>query len=157
MTTPEVHMEKEIIKYLSAQQCSVQWRAFLEVFSQELTQQLTVTNLRGLMRRSGERFANQHPLPATETIAALQEAINVVWRSQNWGGASIVEDGTRLIIKHYLSPLQSGMPEGATWASGFLEGVYEQWMHQSGADLSLHVTQSRLADDLGTVEYSFGK
>lgn len=150
-------MDKEIIKHLSAQQCSVQWRSFLDVFSQELTQQLTVNNLRGLMRRSGERFAKQYPLPATDTIAGLQDAINAVWRSQNWGWASITEDGARLLIKHYLSPLQAGMPEGAPWSTGFLEGVYEQWMHQSGADLSLRVTQTRLADDHGTVEYSFGR
>ncbi len=150
-------MEKEIIKYLSAQQSSKQWTAFLDVFSQELAQQLTVSNLRGLMRRSGERFAKQNPLPETDTIEALQEAANNVWRTLNWGWASIAEDGTRLAIKHYLSPLKSSMPEGASWSTGFLEGVYEQWMYQSGADASLHVTQTRMADELGAIEYSFGR
>ncbi len=150
-------MEKEIIKYLSAQQSSMQWKAFLDAFSQELAQQLTASNLRGLMRRSGERFAKQHPLPDTETIEALQEAANTVWRSLNWGWVAISEDNGRLSIKHYLSPLQASMPEGTPWSTGFLEGVYEQWMHQSGADASLRVSQTRLADEPGAIEYSFGR
>lgn len=128
------------------------------VLSQELTQNLTTNNLRGLMRRTGQRFARQQPLADTPTVAALQAAMNNVWQSINWGWASVGEENAGLVIRHYLSPLQLSMlPENLPWSTGFLEGVYEQWLHQSGADASLHLHQSGLDTELGTVEYRLGR
>lgn len=147
-------MEKEIVQYLITQQCSVQWRSFMGALAHELTQHLTSSNLHGLMRRAGQRFAKQHPLPESDTIGALQSAINALWQSMNWGWASINDNDARLVIRHYLSPLHSSMlPENMVWSSGFLEGAYEQWLHQSGADASLRLRQSAIDDSTGTVEY----
>ena len=143
-----------MIRYLSLQQCSVQWREFMAVLAQELTENLTANNLRSLMRRTGQRFARQHPLPEAPTLAALEQAINSLWQSINWGWAMVAEENSRLVIRHYLSPLQTSMlPENMNWSTGFLEGVYEHWLHQSGADNSLRLFQSGIDPELGTVEY----
>ena len=147
-------MNTDVLNFLSMQQCSVQWRSFMGVFAQELTENLTTTNLRWLLRRTGQRFAKQHPLPECPTLPALEQAINRFWQSINWGSATVNEENTCLIIRHYLSPLQISMlPENMNWSTGFLEGVYETWLHQSGADSSLRLTQSGLDPELGTVEY----
>lgn len=147
-------MEKDIVQYLITQHCSAQWRGFMGALAQELTQHLTPNNLRGLMRRAGQRFARQHPLPESDTIGALQSAINGLWQSMNWGWVSIDDEHAQLVIRHYLSPLPVGMlPENMPWSNGFLEGAYEQWLHQSGADESLCLRQSAIDDSTGTVEY----
>ena len=147
-------MNRDIIHNLCMQQCSIQWRDFIGVFAQELTENLTTTNLRWLLRRTGQRFAKQHPLPECPTLPALEEVINTFWKSINWGSATINDTDSRLVICHYLAPLQISMlPENLAWSTGFLEGVYESWLHQSGADSSLLLLQSALDPETGTVEY----
>ncbi|MGO3742122.1 cellulose biosynthesis protein BcsD [Kerstersia sp.] len=151
-------MDNSILLQLNEQQCSLQWKGFLDVFAQELTQQLTSTNLRSLTRRAGERFAKQTVLPETETVASLQDAINTEWQRLGWGRVVLVEESTHLVITHYFSPLLPGFTAAnLSWTTGFLEGVYEAWLHKSGASNLLRVAQSGNADEIGTLVFHFGR
>ncbi|ARP97160.1 cellulose biosynthesis protein BcsD [Bordetella genomosp. 13] len=151
-------MESAINTHLSERLCSHQWRGFLSALAGELTQDLTSGHLRNVMRRTGERFARQHALPATSTIADLQVAINHVWRGQDWGWVEIAEAADHLALTHYCAPLQGAFGQGYQgWTAGFLEGAYELWMRQLGADSQLRVTQAGEPDALGTVVFRFGK
>ncbi len=151
-------MEQAILKHLSEQQSSRQWKTFLTLLADELSEQLAPRNLHGIMRRTGARFAQQHHLPAAQTIGEIQDAMNGVWRELNWGWLEIAEAGDSLLLKHFCSPLRANFGDKhQEWTPAFLEGVYEQWLRQSGADDQLRVSRSNAPDNWGTIEYRFGK
>ncbi|WP_260986309.1 cellulose biosynthesis protein BcsD [Bordetella genomosp. 13] len=151
-------MESALHTHLSQRLCAHQWREFLAALAAELTQDLTPNHLRNVMRRTGERFARQHALGGSGTISELQAAINRVWHAQDWGWVEIAEADDHLALTHNCAPLQAAF--GAShkgWTNGFLEGAYEFWMRDLGADAQLHVTQAGEPDSLGTVVFRFGK
>jgi hypothetical protein len=135
-----------------------QWPAFLSLFAQELTRNLTPTLLTQLMRQTGGQFARQHVLAPAGTVADMQGSINQVWSELDWGVVEIREAEDWLVLTHYHAPLQAAFgPENQTWAGAFLEGAYEGWMHQLGADSQLRITAAGPADVSGTMVFRFGK
>lgn len=151
-------MESAVYTHLSHRLCAHQWRDFLGALAGELTQDLTPNHLRNVMRRTGERFARQHALGGSGTIGDLQAAINRVWHGQDWGWVDISEADDHLALTHYCAPLQAAF--GAAyqgWTNGFLEGAYECWMRDLGADAQLRISQAGEPDAVGTVVFRFGK
>lgn len=150
-------MESALLNHLSNRQCSRQWKQVLGAFAHELVHDLTPRHLRKVMRRSGERFAGEHTLAGTTTVADLQAAINRIWSALDWGWVEIAEADDHLALTHYCAPLRAGFgPDQLTWTTGFLEGAYECWMRHLGADPQLRVTQKHEPDGWGTIEYRFG-
>ena len=151
-------MERAIHTHLAERLCSRQWRDFLAALAGELADDLTTSHLRGLLRRTGERFARQRALPGMTTVAELQAAVNAIWTDLDWGWLQIAEAGDHLALTHYCAPLAAGFGAGSqAWTTAFLEGVYEQWMRQLGANQQLRVTQAGEPDAFGTVGFRFGK
>ncbi|WP_322045636.1 cellulose biosynthesis protein BcsD [Paraburkholderia sp. J67] len=135
-----------------------QWRPFLSLFAQELTQNLTPKLLTQLMRGSGGQFASQYALEPAGTVAAMQAAMNQVWSELGWGSVEIREAQDWLVLTHYRAPLKAAFgPENLAWAGAFLEGAYEAWMHQLGADSQLRMTTAGPADVSGTMVFLFGR
>ncbi|MEI2414850.1 cellulose biosynthesis protein BcsD [Orrella sp. JC864] len=151
-------MDQAILTYLSEQQSSRQWKAFLTLFATELAEQLAPKNLHGIMRRTGMRFAQQRPLPPAQTVAEIEQAMNTVWRDTGWGWLRIEEAEDSLVLRHFCAPLRANFgEEHQAWTPAFLEGAYEHWLRQSGADEHLRVRQAGAPDGLGSIEYRFGK
>ncbi|MBN3854963.1 cellulose synthase [Paraburkholderia sp. Ac-20340] len=135
-----------------------QWRPFLSLFTQELTQNLTPRLLTQLMRSAGEQFGRQYALAPSGTVAEMQAAMNRVWSELDWGTVEIREAQDWLVLTHYHAPLKAAFgPENLPWAGAFLEGAYEAWMHQLGADPQLRITTAGPADASGTMVFLFGK
>jgi hypothetical protein len=135
-----------------------QWQPFLSLFTQELTQNLTPRLLTQLMRRAGGEFSRQYGLASAGTVAQMQDAMNRVWSELNWGTVAIREAQDWLVLTHYHAPLKTAFgPENLPWAGAFLEGAYEAWMHQLGADPQLRITTAGPADASGTMVFLFGK
>jgi len=110
------------------------------------------------MRRTGERFAALNMLPQANTIDELSAAANQFWRMLDWGWMTCAEADDHLSITHYCSPLAAAFgDQHLGWSSGFLEGVYEVWMRQLGADDSLRVTQERTSVAEGMIVFRFGR
>lgn len=151
-------MESAVLSHLNDRLCASQWREALAAFAQELAQDLTPQRLRSLMRRAGERFAASHALPQAASVDDLQTAINQLWQTVDWGWVTITEADDHLALTHYCAPLRAAFgPEHMAWSTGFLEGVYELWMRQLGADSQLHVAQPQAASPDGTIVYRFGR
>ncbi|WP_231885914.1 cellulose biosynthesis protein BcsD [Bordetella ansorpii] len=151
-------VESAVYSHLTQRLCSHQWRDFLNALAGELTHDLTPKNLRSMMRRTGERFAQQHALGGSGTVDDLQKAMNLIWRGQDWGWVDISEANDHLMLAHYCAPLQAAFGAGHhAWTIGFLEGAYECWMRELGADAQLHVSQVGEPDAMGTVVFRFGK
>ncbi|MCP3709844.1 cellulose synthase [Paraburkholderia sp. CNPSo 3274] len=135
-----------------------QWRPFLSFLTQELTQNLTPRFLTQLMRAAGGQFARQYALGEAGTVAAMREAMNQVWGELDWGQVEIREAQDWLVLTHYYAPLKAVFgAENVAWAAAFLEGAYEAWMHQLGADSQLRMTTAGPADASGTLVFLFGK
>ncbi|WP_231378479.1 cellulose biosynthesis protein BcsD [Bordetella sp. FB-8] len=144
--------------YINNRLCAPQWRSFLSIFAEELAQDMTSRHLGQVMRRTGEQFARQHSLPGTSTIADLQMAINRVWDAMDWGWVEIHEAQDRLVLSHYYAPLQAAFGAAhQAWSSAFLEGAYDLWMHQSGADSQLRVTSADDHSASGAMVFHFGR
>jgi hypothetical protein len=135
-----------------------QWRPFLASLTQELTQTLTPRLLTQLLRAAGVQFAGQYALAQADTVAAMQEAMNRVWAELGWGEVEIREARDWLVLTHYQAPLKAVFgPENMAWAGAFLEGAYEAWMHQLGADSRLRMTTAVSADASREMVFLFGK
>lgn len=135
-----------------------QWRPFVSFLTQELTQNLTPRFLTQLMRAAGGQFARQYALAEADTVAAMREAMNQVWGELDCGQVEIREAQDWLVLTHYQAPLKAVFgAENVAWAAAFLEGAYEAWMHQLGADSQLRMTTAGPADASGTMVFLFGK
>lgn len=136
--------------YIHRLQCSRQWRGFLAALAEEFASALPPEELATLMARIGMRFAAEHPLPANDTVQALQDAMNRVWDSLDWGMAELGQSSEGMEITHRFSPVAAAFGEPhADWASGFLQGVYQQWFDAAGG-AGLRVEVAAAVDALGT-------
>ena len=155
--TPGVIVDQTTFDYLADRQCAKQWKGFLGAMAQEFGKHSSAAELRALMRRVGESYARQTPLPACHTLDDIQLAASRVWMAQDWGWVTVAEEGDALHLRHYCSPLSAAFgPEGAAWAPAFLEGAYQQWFQQLGAQ-DLGVTQTADIDHVGCVQFRLGR
>lgn len=135
--------QSKLLDYYRDSSCSLQWRRFLDAFAEEIADALTPHDQRLLLARVGRRFAEANPLPAVETLEALQEAFNAIWQSLGWGFVVCEEMSDRLRLDHYASPLVVAAPECPEWSTGFLEGVYHAWFQQVGLLPGLEVRAAK--------------
>jgi len=129
-------------KYIARRQISAQWQPFLTAFSIEFGQQIPIAELRVLMARLGKSMAEKLPMPAGNTIAALEESINAIWLEMDWGWVQLSEKNDGLFVEHHVAPLRTAFGEDAlSWSPAILEGVYEHWFSVIGAGSQLQLTQ----------------
>lgn len=131
-------------------QCSRQWRGFMAALAEEFVSALPSQELVTLMARIGMRFAAEHPLPASDTVQGLQDTMNRVWSALDWGVAELEQNPAGMEITHRFSPLAAAFGEPhAPWATGFLQGAYQQWFDAAGG-AGLRVQIAAAADTLGS-------
>lgn len=139
--------------YLERLQCSRQWRGFLEALGQEFASALPEPELATLMARIGTRFARSHALNPGDTLPALQDEMNRVWEALDWGVVEMHQSAAGVEIAHRFSPLAAAFGAAQTaWATGFLQGVYQQWFDAAGAT-ALRVVPVAPADALGSAQF----
>ncbi|MDY7538501.1 cellulose biosynthesis protein BcsD [Undibacterium sp. RTI2.1] len=130
------------INYYEQQQCSVQWRAFLNAFSVEFSAQGDVNDLRTFMYKLGLTMAASFKVDGGETLLTLESGINKVWADLDWGWVQLRDESDCLLIEHNASPLKVAFGEQALdWSPALLEGVYSYWFESMGIDKSLRLSQ----------------
>jgi hypothetical protein len=144
------------LDYLLDRQISFQWRGFLSALAEEFDTQIGQAELRQLMARVGRRFAASHVLPTCHTTPELANAINAVWNQSDWGFVELSDEPDALRIVHFCAPLLAFGPNALTWTPAFLEGVYQGWLSELGAD-GLAVMQSGDFDESASVEFRLGR
>ena len=147
----------DVSDHLARQQCARQWRHFLHALAAEFATALSPADLRTLSRRIGLRFATELPLPPQPTLDGVQAAMSRQWQDLDWGWVSLVQHTDHVEINHFCSPLTAAFGAPAVdWATGFLEGVYQQWFEQQGAP-GLSVSQTQATDGWGSVSFRLGR
>jgi hypothetical protein len=125
--------------YHSARSCSSQWRVFLSAFALELHVGAEPAEVRGFLRQIGRRMADDMILPKTDTVEALEAAMNEAWGCIDWGWVKLFpeDDGVRIV--HGAYPNAFSDPSHVVWPDGaaaVMEGVYGQWMLAQGSPVS---------------------
>lgn len=135
-------MSTNTIRYYEEQQCSVQWRSFLEAFSTEFAAKGEVKDLRAFMHQLGRTMASGFDVNDGSSLQALEVCMNRVWSGINWGWVELVEEADALVVAHHAAPLKVAFGVSAlNWTPALLEGMYAQWFESLGMDKSLRLTQ----------------
>jgi hypothetical protein len=144
------------LDYLLERQISLQWRGVLLALAEEFEAQIGHDELRQLMHRVGQRFAAAHPLGDCATTAELAGALNACWQHTDWGFVELTDEPEYLRIVHHCAPLLAFGPTALAWTPAFLEGSYQGWLSELGAQ-GLRVAQAGEFDANASVEFRLGR
>lgn len=130
------------LAYYTKRQCSEQWRIFLTVLAEDLSEQMNAADRRQFMLNLGQRMAAKMPLPNVDSLVELESTINNLWLQMDWGYVTLSEQDNHLAIKHHCAPLHEAFGVSAMqWVPGLLQGVYSYWLKNLGADNGLGFEQ----------------
>jgi len=130
------------------------WDAVCAVLTEDLSERMSVVEMRGLMHRAGVRLARRLPLAHCATLPELERSINLRLAECRWGVVRILDRDDAIVLLH-----QGGSFDGVLgvasrpWAPALLEGAYEQWMRSAGAGRALEVCQRATGFGEGTIEF----
>ncbi len=145
------------VTFLLEERISGQWVNFLSAFSAEMQSQLSADEYRELLRGMGARLSTSVDIGTQDTVEALQASINAQLRKMRWGCCHLTDNGAQLVIEHHWSPLPVALNVDPVLASGFLEGMYEQWFHAAGAERTLTVKVKPDATNPARAVFQFGR
>jgi hypothetical protein len=145
-----------IFDYLLDRQISVQWRGLLTSLAEEFEAQIGRAELRQLMHRVGERFADARPLPACHSTTELADALNTLWHEMDWGFVELADEPDHLSIVHYCAPLSAFGERALAWTPAFLEGAYQHWLGTLGAQ-GLALTQTGVVGENGAIAFQLAR
>lgn len=131
----------ELLRHLAFERIAPQWSGFLVALGSALQSQLSPEEFRHFLRRLGEQFAADLPLPAVDDLTALEQSVNRIWFDRQWGMVTFSDLGGSLRIEHRGCPLPAAMQVGPELAGGFLEGAYSTWLAAAGAPAELALAQ----------------
>ena len=135
-------MSKNNAQYYEAQQCSIQWRAFLAAFSTEFASKASAKDLRLFMHAMGRSMARDLSVTDGSSLQNLEASMNDIWLQLDWGWVELFEETDCLLVAHHVSPLKMAFGAAALeWSPALLEGIYAQWFEALGMDPSLRLTQ----------------
>ena len=142
----------------SRPQSAVDWRMFLRALAEEIDSLAGSGERDDMLRGVGRRMARLHPLPAVQSLDALEMEANDVLEGLGWGQVQFVlnESARSLEIVHIGLPRigSLGVPAGQ-WLSALLEGLYDGWLSQQpGSKTTLSARRSgRSSNDTVIMNY----
>ncbi len=142
--------------YYAVRSCSPQWRVFLAAFAVELQAGAEPDEVRGFLRQIGRRMAEVLVLPKTDTVEALEAAMNEAWSRIEWGWVRLFPEDAGIRIVHGAYPNAFADPTNQLWpegASAVMEGVYGQWMLGQGSPIPV---VRRISDRADPLEFRHG-
>lgn len=135
-------MDPRSIEYLNSRVRSDSTEPVLRSLAAELEQQAPSTQLRSLAYLAGRRLAAQRTIGDLKVLADFEGFANTTFSGLDWGWVRIEEAAGAIDILHGCTPLRRWFGEaGMSWAPGFFEGLYAEWMRQLGAGERLDVRE----------------
>lgn len=131
----------DLLRHLAFERIAPQWGGFLGVLGAALQEQLSEDEYRQFLRRLGDRFAQENPLPAAAALSDLEGSINRFWFDRQWGFVQLAQVAGALRVDHRGCPLPAALQVDARLAGAFLEGVYQVWLAAAGAPPELALRQ----------------
>ncbi len=135
-------IEQQSLRYFIQRGCDPQWQDFLYAMSEELSEQLSLPELRGFFYAVGARMAAAAPVAAGSSLAELELAFNDWLAQRDWGFVRIHDRQSALELTHACAPLRAAFGErGMAAAGAIIEGLYSTWLTQVGVDDKLALRQ----------------
>ena len=135
-------IEQQSLRYFIQRGCDPQWQDFLYAMSEELSEQLSLPELRGFFYAVGARMAAAAPVAAGSSLAELELAFNDWLAQRDWGFVRIHVRQSALELTHACAPLRAAFGErGMAAAGAIIEGLYSTWLTQVGVDDKLALRQ----------------
>ncbi len=140
-------------------QAGIEWRTFLRALAEEVDSLAGAGERDDMLRGVGRRMARLHPLPAVQTLDALEMEMNDALEGLGWGEVRLElnEAGRSLDVTHTGLPRigSLGTPPGQ-WLSALLEGLYDGWFaQQPGSKAALSSKRgSKTAGDVVVMSYA---
>jgi len=152
--------DQSALAYTARRDVSAQWRDFLRAMLDTLDATMQRDSRDNLLRAIGQRFAAAMPLPASDTLAALEVRMNEALAAASWGHVVLELDQREntLRIVHSAAPCIStpGDDTGA-WVAPVLEGLYSNWFGaQPGGEGDTGITVRLLALEPGLATLRYG-
>ncbi len=140
--------------------CTVDWRAFLRGFAEEVDTLAGPGERDAMLRGIGRRMSQMLPLPPARDLPTLEMEMNDTLAALGWGAVrlQLLEPERMLQMTHVDLPRigSLGTPPGL-WLSALLEGLYDGWLAQQPGHASALSTR-RHADLAGqAVVMSYGR
>lgn len=152
-TSNAISTDDEALAFHRDQQLSRQWRSLLVALGTELPIQLGAGPAGVLLQGVGRRLAQGLPLPACQSLADAERAINEVLRAMGWGWVQLAEADHLIEIAVNEPPM--GSAAECAWLGSVLEGALTTWMQSLGA--GTHLTARMTAPPQpGLIRLSFG-
>lgn len=131
------------IEYYAKRHCSAQWRLFLELVFDELSNSAGKEELSGFWRHIGSRVSAERPIGDCATLERLERAVNDELDLLDWGWVSMTTDNQKVRICHTACPIPGSSQERVETSllamSALLEGVYKGWLQQQGGDFDVPI------------------
>jgi hypothetical protein len=147
------------VAYLARRGVSAQWRGFLRALLETLDANLDPASRDALLRAVGGRLGALTPLPACDSLSALEAQMNEALAVSDWGWVEVALDpqDRALVLTHCAAPaIAAGAEANGDWIAAVLEGLYGNWLGgQPGADRSL--APRRVGATAGTITLRYGR
>lgn len=130
------------------------WDVVCAVLTEDLSERMSVVEMRALMHRAGARLARRLPLGACATLPELECSINRRLAECRLGEVRILDRDDAIVFQHQGGTLDAVLGIASRpWAPALLEGAYEQWMRSAGAGRALEVCQRATGFNEGVTEF----
>jgi len=113
---------------------------------------------RGLLLAMGARIAGQLPLGDADTIDAIGVEINRGWEMMDWGLVVLGVDKDGITISHHGHPPAIASDRHELWPKAWvtlLEGAYDAWFRNLGGSERLRTTLLSHIDDRIELRYGY--
>ncbi len=112
---------------------AAQWRPFLRALAEEVDSLSGPGERDDMLRGVGRRLSRMMPLPAVNSLPALEMEINDALAAIGWGTVQLELDEAEAVLRVIHTGLPRvgslGSPAGQ-WLSAMLEGLYDGWFAQ---------------------------
>ena len=135
-------VEQGSLSYFLSRPADGRWGGVLRALAEELAAQMSASEIRAFFAILGRRWARSMPLDKSDNLKDLEAAANKALSSADWGWVRVRDLGSSVEFQHSCAPLRSAFGADAMeWASGLLEGLYEEWLRAQGAERNLVLRQ----------------
>lgn len=149
MAGPALDEEALSLHYYARQQCSRQWVHFMAAMFAEFEERVDPAEADQFLEALGRKMARLLPLRQCADLDELEEDINNVLESIDWGWMRLREANNFIEITHGAYPPVPQDGNRRPWLAPILEGLYGGWLGGQGGDASFTARLSRQANGHG--------
>ncbi|AKL33920.1 cellulose synthase [Klebsiella oxytoca] len=136
-----------VMTWFQQQQTPAGWFDLLLIMVDGMVNNAGELESQPFLRQMGEALADEHPLPASETLGELEANMNAQLSRFQWGVVSVEVSDDGLRLRHQALPMSRDEARRVRWCNAFcaiLEGLYSRWLQGQGGAAHVVLQRERL-------------